>query len=77
MPLFDHLHFVTLQGKFEKCDYTFIHKLSCNRTAPQSLELLSGEATFLTRLDNADLIFAALSLHGDHVVTAPLIQTDI
>ena len=77
MALFDNLHFVILKRKLEECDDVAFHKLGRHRATFHPWKFLLHEFYVLCDLHDPYLIFTALGLDRNDVVTTALVETDI
>ena len=77
MAFFDNLNFVILKRKLKERDNALFHKLGSHRATFHPREFLPYKLYVLRDLHNPYLIFAALGLDRDDVVTPALVETDI
>ena len=77
MALFDNIHFVILKRELEECDDAAFHKLGRHRATFHPWKFLLDKFYVLRDLYNPYLIFTALGLDRNDVVTPTLVEPDI
>lgn len=75
MALIHDLNVVIAKRQFKQGDHPFVHELCRNCAASDARKPLGNKLNVLARLDDANLVFAALCLNWNHIVATVPIYT--